>query len=125
MRKCKKTIFAAILVVVMLFTLCSCGNDADGTYVVESMGGRSVSELIEEYKSMGITDLTAEKVSKIVIDGDKFVLSAYGGPDITGTVAVSDDIIKVTIDGDTTEGTLKNGKLTFSSGGVTAVYKKK
>ena len=126
MKKAKRIVVAALMMVCMVFALCSCGNaNADGTYVIESMNGQNIDTILEQYKSLGVGDITAEQISKIVISGSNITVSSYGESDSTGTVEVSGSTLKMTVDGDTQEATLSDGKLTMSAGGTTLVYKKK
>ncbi|SEF58030.1 hypothetical protein SAMN04487934_101641 [Eubacterium ruminantium] len=126
MKNFKKLAVVTLMLVAMVFTLCSCGSsNADGTYVIESMGDTNIADLLKTYKDMGLGDMTAEKLSKIVISGDDITISADGEKDQKGTVKVDGTTIKITIDGETVEGTLKDGKLTMSEGGMTMTYKKK
>ena len=126
MKKAKRIVAAALMMVVMVFALCSCGGaNADGTYVIESMNGQEISTILEQYKSLGMGDLSAEDLSKIVISGNKLTITSYQEADQTGTVEVSGDTLKLTVDGDTQEATLSGDKLTMSASGITMVYKKK
>ena len=126
MKTAKKLVLAALMVAVMAFALCACGSqNADGTYVIESLNGQSVQTVIDSYKEMGLGDMTAEQLTKLVISGENCTLSAYQSDDKTGTVKVDGEKITITIDGKDEVGTLKDGTLTITESGISMVMKKK
>ncbi len=127
MKRTAKFFAAVLMLVTMAFGLVACGgSDVTGTYVVSEMAGVSVDALIEQYKEAGLGDVSAESLSKIVLNSDgSFVITAQGEGDTKGTYTSSGDSVKLTVDGDTAEGTIKDGVLSVNMGGVSMKYKKK
>ncbi len=127
MKRAAKFMAAMLMLVTMAFSLVACGgSDAAGTYVITEMAGVSVDALIQQYKEAGLGDVNAENLSKLVLGSDgTFTITAQGESDTKGTYTQSGSTLKLTVDGDTAEGTLSDGVLSISMGGVAMKYKKK
>ena len=130
MKSAKKIVVAVCMMVAMVAVLCSCGSKgADGTYVVESMMGMNVQQLLDLYAGMGGDDASvpksAEDLASVKISGNNFTMKIKGEDDVTGTCEINGDKVKLTVDGETAEGTLKDGVLSFDMDGANMTFKKK
>ena len=127
MKRTAKFFAAVLMLVTMAFGLVACGgSDVSGTYVITEMAGVSVDELIKQYKDAGLGDVSAEALSTLTLNSDgTFKITAQNEADENGTYTQSGDTLKLTVDGDTAEATVKDGVVSINMGGVAMKYKKK
>ena len=131
MKSAKKIVVAVCMMVTMVAVLCSCGKGNDGTYVIDSMMGMNVQQLLDLYAGMGGDDASvpksAEDLMVLEIKGNSFTMSSKMDAEQSqaGTCEISGETIKLTVDGDTIEGTIKDGTVTISEDGQDMVFKKK
>ncbi len=130
MKSAKKIMVAVCMMAAMMVVLCSCGgSNNDGTYVVQSMMGMDVQQLLDMYASAGGDDQsvpkTAEDLATLKIDGKSFTMKINGQQDYTGDCEISGETIKLTIQGDTASGTIKDGVITIEVEGSSMTFKKK
>ena len=126
MKRAAKFMAAVLMLVTMAFSLVACGgSDATGTYIITEMAGVSVDSLIQQYKEAGLGEVKAEDLSKLILSSDgTFTITAQGESDSKGTYTASGSTVKLTVDGDTAEGTLSDGVLSINMGGIAMKYKK-
>ena len=129
MKSAKKIVVAVAMMAAMVAVLCSCGGGNDGTYVVQNMMGMDVQQLLDLYSSMGGDDATvpksAEDLATLKISGKSFTMKVSGQDDVTGDCEISGETIKLTAQGETMEGTIKDGVITVDEGGTSMTFKKK
>ncbi|MBR0146409.1 MAG: hypothetical protein IJM25_07100 [Eubacterium sp.] len=130
MKNAKKLVLAALMIAVMAFALCSCGDSTnyDGTYVVFESNGNSVEDAIKAYEAMGQT-YTAEQICTMKLyDGSKFDLSVMGTTLGSGKYEVSGETMKLSDandSGSSLDATYKDGVITIAINGQSMKLKKK
>lgn len=127
----KKTarILAVLLAFALLFALAACGSSGpEGKYVVKTIDGQSVDEAVEAaakaanmskdefIKQMGIENI--EEIVTLELKSDKTAIMetkmfSYKGE---GTWKQDGDKISITIEGDTSDFTLKGNELSNVTG---------
>ena len=114
-----KRIITTLLMIATLMILCvGCGKgskDVSGTYKITSIGGKSVADLQKQYDDAGM-DVKIADMFKMELKSDGTFTMEYSGETQSGTYKVDGEKISMTIDGDTEEGTIKDGKITLGSG---------
>ena len=116
----KRTIAIALAIVLVSFVFVSCSSGAAGKYVVKSVNGEDASGLISEY---GLSSLEEFMTVELKADGSATV--SVMGESNTGNWKQEGDKIKITIEGDTEEFTLKGNELSVSMDGEDIVLVKK
>ncbi len=124
MKSMKKTVASVLVVACMLVCLTACGGSKkfDGTYILKSMNGQTVEDLLAIAEQNGI-QTSAEELGKLVIDGDSFTMTNNGQTQ-TGECEVDGDNLLMTVEGDTVTATLSGNDLTLSGSGITMVFTK-
>ena len=131
MKSAKKLVVAVCMMVAMVAVLCSCGKSNDGTYVISNMMGMDVQSLLDLYAGMGGDDAsvpkTAEDLMTLEIKGNSFTMSSKmeDEQNQSGTCEINGETIKLTVDGETIEGTIKDGVITLTEDGSSMEFKKK
>ena len=85
MKKTKKIVVAVLMMAMMVFALCSCGKNADGTYVISNLNGQSIDDLLTMYKEQLGQEMSAEEVGKLVISGENVTMSINEMGEKSGT----------------------------------------
>ncbi len=121
-----KRIITTLLMIATLMILCvGCGKskDVSGTYKISSIGGQSVADLQKQYDDAGM-DVKIADMFKLELKSDGTFTMEYAGESESGTYKVDGEKISMTIDGDTQEGTIKDGKITLGEGDDSMVFSK-
>ena len=132
MKSAKKIMVAVCMMAAMMVVLCSCGGaNNDGVYVVQSLGGMDIQQLLDMYSGMGgdaeNVPKSAEDIMTLEIKGSNFTLNSKmdSSQNQSGTCEISGETIKLTINGETASGTIKDGVVTITEGGTSMTFKKK
>ena len=120
----KRTLSILLAAVLLLGLLTACGSKTDpnvGVYKLESMSGITVEEFAE---MMGEDVETAKDFMSVELKADGKATFVSDGEPAEVTWKLEGDKLTLTADGDTLEGTLKDGKITLGLEGEELVLAK-
>ena len=127
MKRSWSKIVSLALVLICVFSLAACGggSGAEGTYNLKtlSMGGMTfdidqLAETLGEEADQLKIDLVLNSDGSFKLEADALEMS------MDGTWKASGSNITLTVDGEDTTATLKDGEITMSAEGVSMTFKK-
>ena len=127
------SIALAVLMVAALLAACGGSSSPEGKYVVKTVDGKTVSQMIEEYgmtvdeftSAAGISSPEELLVLEIKSDGTVTVTEAIFGSTSNGTWTQDGDKISMTINDETNSFTVSGSDLKISMDGQEYVMTKK
>lgn len=119
-----KKILALVLSLVMALSLSACGGtDYSGKYTATSMKAQGI-EIKKGDDTWKAVFSDEDKVPYLELKkNDKCSISVVDDKE-SGSYSVDNDKIKITIDDETVEGTIKDGKITIEVDGTELVFEK-